>query len=76
MPHDHFDTKNYLKSLSDIDFQALGTGHIAYIREIDFLGQKRFVVYGADGEQISIREELDHALSEIETHDMEPATLQ
>ncbi len=68
--------RDYLKSLSKQDFQSLGEGHIAYIREIDFLGEKRFVVYGADGRQISVYEDWNHALDTIETRDMEAVILQ
>lgn len=68
--------KECLSSLSETNFKELGADHIAYIREMTLMGQKRFVTYRADGQKLSVTEDIKDALALIKVNDMEPVTLQ
>lgn len=70
------DEKNrYLKTLDQNGFKELGAMHVAYIREIDWLGAKHFAVHSADGSALTIAPSLDSAMQLINNSDMEAITL-
>ena len=70
------DEKNrYLKTLDSNGFLELGSEHVAYVREIEWLGAKHFAVHSADGSPITIATSKDIALSAIHSNDMEAITL-
>lgn len=65
----------YLKTLDNASFLELGSMHIAYVREIDWLGGKHFAVHSADGSPLTIASSLDGAMSVIQNSDMEAISL-
>ncbi len=70
------DEKNQLlKDLNPEGLLTLGAPHIAYMKEIDFQGKKRFSVHSADGAAMIIAPNREQALSVIEAKDMQPVTL-
>ncbi len=70
------DEKNqFLKDLNPEGLLLLGTSHVAYMREIDFQGQKRFAIHSADGAALLIAPNREQALNVIEAKDMEPVAL-
>lgn len=70
------DEKNVLlKKLDNSEFLQLGAPHIAYVREVEFLGGKHFAVHAADGSALSIAPSMDLAVSLIQGSDMEAVTL-
>lgn len=70
------DEKNrYLKALDSNGLRELGALHVAYVREIDWLGGKHFAVHSADGSPLTIAPSMDSALNAIHGSDMEAVTL-
>lgn len=70
------DEKNlYLRGLDAKDFLDLGADHIAYVREIEFLGKPHFAVHGADGQPLTIAPSHDLALHAISETALEIVTL-
>ena len=68
--------EQFLRGLDAEAFLTLGAPHVAYIREVDWLGSKHFAVYNADGSPLAISGDLDKALKAIQADDMQPVTLQ
>jgi hypothetical protein len=70
------DEKNtYLKALDPTAFKELGAMHVAYVREIDWLGGKHFSVHSADGSPLTIVSSRDSAMTLISSSDMEAISL-
>lgn len=70
------DEKNrFLKNLKPEDFLTLGDDHIAYVREMDFMGKKHFAIHAADGQPITIASTRDLALSMADETELELVTL-
>ena len=71
--------KNIKDELSVQDFLNVGLDQIAYIREIKSddseLHDNDFIVYGADGSQISIMDSYDTAMVAIRLNDLFPVTV-
>ena len=70
------DEKNrFLKTLDSSGFRELGAMHVAYVREIDWLGGKHFAVHSADGSPLTIASSRDSAMKVINGADMEAISL-
>lgn len=65
----------FLKQLDEADFRDLGAPHIAYLREIEWLGATHFAVHSADGAALVIAPNRTAALDVIHAQDMEAVTL-
>jgi len=71
-------TLDVLKELSLQDFLNVGLNQIAYIRcaksdESD--AENSYIVYAADGSQISVMDSYDTAMAAIQINDLLPVTL-
>ena len=71
-------TLDLLKELSLQDFLNVGLNQIAYVRceesETDS-EDNNFIVYAADGSQISVMDSYDTAMAAIRINDLLPVTL-
>ncbi len=67
-----------LKELSIQDFLDVGLNQVAYIRHMPSNddGDRSYVIYGADGSQISVMDTYDTALAAIRINDLFPVTVQ
>jgi hypothetical protein len=70
------DEKNrFLRNLSPEDFLDLGDQHVAYVREIDFMGKPHFALVAADGQPITIASTRELVTEMIGRTDFELVTL-
>ena len=70
------DEKNtFLKNLDAQAFRDLGAPFVAYVREVEFHGQKHFSIHSADGHAVALATNMDQALDTIQAQDMEPIIL-
>lgn len=60
-----------IKKLSHQDLLNMGIDQVAYIKNI----KGQYVVYGADGSQLSIMDSYDMALTAIQISELFPVTL-
>ena len=70
--------KTVTEELSTQEFKDVGIDHLAYIREVQAEeGQTHndFIVYGADGSQLSIMDSYDTALVAAQLNDLFPVTV-
>jgi hypothetical protein len=70
--------KNVSEELEIQEFLNVGIDHLAYIREVQAEeGQPHndFIVYGADGSQLSIMDSYDTALVAARLNDLHPVTV-
>lgn len=73
--------EEFVKELSLQDFLNVGLDQIAYIRRVvsqDIASvdeQHDYIVYGADGSQISVMNSYDTALAAVRINDLFPVTL-
>ena len=65
----------FLKTLTEGDFLALGNQQVAYVREVEFMGQMHYSVHSADGRALTLARDRDLALSAIDKSDLEAGTL-
>lgn len=61
--------KDYLRNLSVTELRQMGTEDVAYIREVDFMGDVHFSIHTADGQAVSLTSERDKAEYLIESCD-------
>jgi len=66
--------KNILENLSTQDFKAFGLHQISYIRRVEDKEEKKFIVCGADGEEICMTNSVETALVMSRQNDLEPVT--
>lgn len=70
------DEKNrFLRELTENDFRSLGAEHVAYVREVEFLGKSHYSVHAANGSALTLATSRDIAMDAISQSDMEPVTL-
>ena len=75
MDTDQIEDIETLKELSIQDFLDIGLNQVAYIRCLDDDVQDSYVVYAADGSQISVMDSYDTAVAAIRINDLFPVTL-
>jgi hypothetical protein len=66
---------DFLKSLNADDFLQLGEEDVAYVREIEWLGNTHFAIHSATGEALAIAPNRETALIALQSQDREPVTL-
>ncbi len=69
---------NFVRNLSPEKFKAYGVDDMAYIRSAkldDDSGSEVFIVFAADGSQISIMESYETAMAAIHINDLAPMTV-
>lgn len=64
-----------LKNMSDQDFLSLGQGQIAYTREMEIDGATLYSLHSADGETLSIVDNIDEAHIAVLEKDMHLCTV-
>lgn len=67
--------ENFLRNLSENDFLTLGAPHIAYVREVEFMGQTHYSVHSADGKPLTLATSHDLAMTLIDNTDMEAVVI-
>ena len=72
------DTSTVIKELSLQDFLNVGLNQVAYIRPVSNEDNKeaQYIIYSADGVQISVMDSYDTAIAAIKINDLFPVTLQ
>jgi len=83
MDTDHIDISNFLKHLSHQDFLDVGMDQVAYVRRVvkdnavtdTDNADESYVIYAADGSQISVMDSYDTAVAAIHINDLCPVTL-
>lgn len=63
--------EKFLRGLNANDFLTLGAPHIAYVREVEFMGQTHYSIHSADGKALTLATSHDLAMSVIDKADME-----
>ena len=66
-----------IKELTVQDFLDVGLDQVAYIRHVpaDDECESAYIIFGADGAQISVMDSYDTALAAIRINDLFPVTL-
>lgn len=64
-----------LRSISEQDFLALGTGHIAYIKPIKLMDKNAFALHAADGTALTLTDSSESAAELAEQNDLDTVTL-
>jgi len=65
-----------LKHLSPQAFQALGMGHVAYVRPVTIQNRRAFALHAADGTALTLVDSLEGAVILARQNDLDPVTLQ
>ncbi len=65
-----------LRAISEQDFLALGTGHVAYIKPVQVMNKKAFALHAADGTALTLTDSQESAWALALQNDLDPVTLQ
>jgi hypothetical protein len=62
--------------MSSTDFEMLGMGHVAYVKEVSDGTSSKFAVYAANGAEIALMEaDRDVTFAAVRQNDMEPVSV-
>ncbi len=59
-------------ALSPHDFAALGLDHLAFVKPIIVDGRQAFAIHAADGSELAVFDDRDHAFVAARHNDLEP----
>jgi hypothetical protein len=65
-----------LRKISSQDFLTLGTGHIAYIKQVQVMNQTAYALHAADGTALTLTDSSESAFALAMQNDLDPVTLQ
>jgi len=65
-----------LRKISQQDFLTLGTGHIAYIKQVKVMDRQAFALHAADGTALTLTDSTESALALAMQNDLDTVTLQ
>lgn len=71
----HMQKQSFLRSLSVQDLKDFGLHQIAYIRTIENDDKITYSIHSADGQEISVMDTLDQAITATRRNDLEPVTV-
>lgn len=61
-----------LRSLSKEEVAMLGMQDVAYIKQVIVDNAVGFAIHAADGTEVAVMPEINHAILAIKQHDLEP----
>ncbi|MEM7654461.1 MAG: DUF1150 family protein [Pseudomonadota bacterium] len=67
-----FVTADQLRHLSEEEVATLGMQDFAYIKQVIVDDEINFAIHAADGTQVAVMPEIDHAILAVKQHDLEP----
>lgn len=74
-PRDELHTREDLRSLSAVDFRAMGINRIAYVRPVRIMGRSAFAIHAADGTQLTVMDDMQTAHMLALQNDVEIVTV-
>ena len=68
--------EHYLRAISQREFQALGNGHVVYIKPVTIMNRQAYALHAADGTAITLTDSSEAAWALALQNDLDPVTLQ
>jgi len=62
-------------ALTPQDLMALGLEQIAYVKPVQVEGKTAYAIHAADGTQVAVMSNRDHAIATVRQHDLEPLSV-
>lgn len=64
-----------IRQMTPADLAALGLQWVAYVKPVEYEGEKAYAIHAADGTQMAVVKSRDAAFATIKQNDLEPVSV-